>query len=515
MTSVRPRLLAAVPLLAVALALAPSSAPASLPDSCNGVVDVALGAPKADVAGQADAGQVTIVFEPDGASPSLGNANDVVITEDSLAQAYPSLPAMSAGDNFGAAVITGYEDATPGCSMVAVGAPGADGGKGRVYVFVLDEDGIVGTPAVITQDTDGVADTAEAGDRFGTSLLFGGDLFVRWLAVGSPREDVGTIVDAGMVHVLPYTGDAGVWGAGSTMLRQGAAAGGVAEAGDHFGAALGPGRSVWSLWAGSPEEDIGTVADGGLVTNLPGSYDATSDSVKLPGSIGGVVSYSQDTAGVPGEAEAGDHFGSVLSALVGMRSTDRQPVIGDPLEGVGSASDAGVVYVAYQDGTWGSFRQGAAGFGGTAESWDHFGDSLSTFGTTLLVGSPYEDVGAVVDAGVIHVMNAVGVVPKLSAASGLTFGQDTSGVVDSAATGDKFGTSVAFGVDGAVVGVPGQAAASSSGAGAIAFLPYKSGVVSMGLTATGNQVFVAGDAGFPSGPQPGAGFGAVAYSVTQ
>ena len=145
-----------------------------------------MGTPKADVSGQADAGSVTIVFEPDGASPSLGNAADLVVTEAT------SAAALSAGDRFGASVVTGMEDATPGCSMVAVGAPGADGGKGKVYVFVLDEDGIVpGSIAVITQDTSGVADTAEAGDSFGASLLFGGDLFVSWLAVGSPGEDIG------------------------------------------------------------------------------------------------------------------------------------------------------------------------------------------------------------------------------------------------------------------------------------------------------------------------------------
>jgi hypothetical protein len=510
MTSVRPRLFAAVPLLAVGLGVFTTSALASLPDSCNGKVDVAVGSPKAAVGGQAGAGSVTIVFEPDGASPALGNAADVTLTEADLGGT------AVAGDGFGTSVVTGYENSTLGCSMVAVGAPGADGGAGRVYVFVLDEDGFIGTPAVITQDTSSVPDTAEAGDGFGSSLLFGGDLFVSWLAVGSPGEDLGAATDSGMVHVLPYTGDASTWGAGSVAYSQGTApVPGASETGDHFGAALGLGRNVWSLWVGIPDEDIGTIKDAGALVSLPGSHDYNADTTKLPGTIGSVAALTQDSTGVPGTAEKYDRFGSVLTGIPGIQSQDREPVIGVPGEDVGSLKDAGVIEIAYQDRTWAAYQQGAGGFSSTPEAGDRFGASLSVFNTTLLVGVPGEDIGTVVDAGVVHFVNATGLTPKLSASSEQMWSQSSTDVLGSAEAGDLFGAALANGVDGAVIGVPGEDVGAVVDAGSLNFLPYRSAAPTMGLTATGNLAFVAGNPGFPGAVETGAALGASAYSVSQ
>jgi hypothetical protein len=508
MTSVRPRLFAAVPLLALGLGVFTTSALASLPDTCNGRVDVVLGTPKADVAGQADAGSVTVVFEP-GASASLGNAADVTLTEAELGGT------PTAGDRFGASVVTGMENTTLGCSMVAVGAPGADGGKGKVYVFVLDEDGPIGTPGIITQDSVGVPGIAEAGDGFGSSLLFGGDLAVSWLAVGSPGEDVGAATDAGMVDVLPYTGDASSWGAGSVGYGQGTKpVPGASETGDNFGASLGPGRNVWSLWVGVPNEDIGTVKDAGAIVSLPGSHDVDTGVTKLPGTITGAAAITQNSAGVPGAVEKDDRFGAVLSGLVGVQSTDREPVVGVPGENIGSLSDAGVIELAYQDGTWASYQQGTGGFSSTAEAGDRFGASLSAFDTVLLVGAPGEDVGSVVDAGVAHYIRATGMTPKLSASTQAMYSQSTSGVLGAAEPGDLFGASLAFGVSGAVIGSPGEGVGDVAGAGALTFLPYR-GDVHVGLTATGNLAFVAGSAGFPGAVESGAGFGTSAYSMVQ
>ncbi len=58
---------------------------------------------------------------------------------------------------------------------------------------------------VWTQDTSGVADAAEAGDRFGAWLATGdfSATGVSSLVVGVPEEDQGEYVDAGIVHELP------------------------------------------------------------------------------------------------------------------------------------------------------------------------------------------------------------------------------------------------------------------------------------------------------------------------
>ena len=393
MTSVRPRLLAAVPLLAVAFVLAPTAAPASLPDSCNGGVDVAVGTPKADVSGQADAGSVTIVFEPDGASPSLGNAADLVVTEAMLGGT------AAAGDRFGAAVVTGYEDATPGCSMVAVGAPGADGGKGKVYVFVLDQDGIVPGSIDVISPGHRRCGRHRRGRRRLRLLALLRRRPVRQLARGrlagrghrlrgrrrhGPRPAVHgrRVLVGGRLGVLP---------AGS-QPRAG-------RLGDRRPLRCRPRCRVATsgrLWVGSPDEDLGTHKDAGSVVSLPGSYDSTSGTVKLPGTLGSAaVVVTQDYAGVPGAVEADDRFGAVLAGLAGTQSTDR--AAGDRRAGRGHRDDQGrrVDHGRLPGPHVGRLPAGCQWLQrrrrvrATASA-----PALSVFGTALLVGAPGEDVGS-------------------------------------------------------------------------------------------------------------------------
>ena len=503
MTSVRPRLLAAVPLLGLLLVLGPTPALGSLPDSCNGYVDVALGTPKADVSALADAGTVTLVFGPEGSG--FGNPADVTIDESDLT----GTPA--AGNRFGASVVWGFEDADPHCSMVAIGAPGADGGAGKVYVFVVDQDGIVADSiAVLSQGVGGVGDTAEPGDGFGTSLHFGGDLFVSWLAVGSPNEDIGTVADAGMVQVLPYP----EWGTGSLTYRQGAGVvPGAAETGDHFGASLGAGRNVWSLWAGAPEEDLGTTNDAGAIVVLPGSM-SDSGTLKLPGVASGTKALTQDSSGVPGAVETNDHFGAVLAALPGTATSDRAPIVGVPGENIGKASDAGIVMVNYQDGTWATFQQGKSSVNGAAEKGDKFGAALSVSVDVVLIGVPGEDIGTVADAGGVHRMTASGAIPKLSGSREESASQSTSGVPGESLAGDRWGAAVAFSVSGAVIGAPGKDVDALVDAGALTFIPWNPATMKT-LDPAHSLAFVPGSAGFPGASEAGAGFGTTAYSISQ
>lgn len=502
MTLVNARLLAAVPVLGLALALAPAVAYAAPPETCNGSVDVAVGTPRADVNGLVDSGSATIAFEGDAFGVSGRTIDESTFGG-----------TVAAGNRFGASVAWGFDASGGGCSIVAIGAPGADEGKGKVYVFLVDEDGPALPAQVLSQDTDAVGSPAEVGDNFGSSLHFGGDLFVSWLAIGSPNEDIGSALNAGMVHVLPYD-TSNFTGTGSVAYWQGqGGVGGGVEADDHFGASLGAGRNVWSLWVGAPEEDIGTTKDAGVIADLPGSFNGTT--LKLPGTTGTQSTITQDSSGVPGAAETGDHFGAVLSALVGKYGTDRQPVIGVPGENIGSLIDAGNILVAYGDKTWASFQQGTKGttgsVDGTAERGDKFGASLSTYGTSLLIGAPGEDVGSIVDAGAMHLMWASGSVPKLNGSREQSLSQSSTNVAGSSESGDRFGGSVAFGVNGAVIGAPGEDVGAVVDAGSVVYLPYVATSLTK-VTGTGSLGLHAGN--FGGSPETGAQFGAVAYSIT-
>ncbi len=505
MTFVRPRLLVALPVLSLALALFPSAAPAAVDVECNGQVDVALGTPKAEVGGEVDAGTLTLLFEPNGSS--LGDAADVTIDESDLG----GTPA--AGNKFGAAVSWGFDDTLSsgesGCSVVAVGAPGSNGGEGRVYVFLVDKDGIIADSITVLTQGATIGDSPEPGDGFGSSLFFGGDLFVRWLAIGVPNEDIGTKKNAGKVHVVKV----GAWGSGAKVYYQGGGpVPGKAESGDQFGKALGPGRNAYSLWVGAPGEDVGTVKNAGMVTDLPGTAS------KLPGTAGGVASITQDTKGVPDHVEKGDQFGEVLSGYVSASAAGRVPVVGVPHENVGKHKDAGLIEAAYPDKSWGVFHQGTKGSSGRVddkpENGDRFGAALSAFDVVLLIGAPGEDVGSTKDAGIIHRMTASSASFKLSGSREQSLSQQTKGVTGAVATADHFGSSVAFSVSGAVVGVPGKDAHGVTDAGVVAFFPFKSGAATMGLSTGKDLVFTAESPEMGGAVQAGAGFGSVAYSVT-
>ena len=100
----------------------------------------------------------------------------------------------SSGDEFGAAVALAdlNED---GCSDIIVGAPGASGGAGRVFV-------VLGAPnGYQTADGKTLDGGATTGDRFGSSLAIARNRantgFDLW--IGAPLDDVGA-TNSGSVY---------------------------------------------------------------------------------------------------------------------------------------------------------------------------------------------------------------------------------------------------------------------------------------------------------------------------
>ncbi len=119
-----------------------------------------------------------------------------------------------------------------------VGVPGEDAGAGQVVVLPGSTTGlIVASPTVLAQGASGAAGAAEPGDGFGSSLSVGDGLWV-----GAPGEDLAAATNAGAATRFPIKP---LTSKGSVQYRQGArGVPGKPERGDRFGATLGYGGSV-------------------------------------------------------------------------------------------------------------------------------------------------------------------------------------------------------------------------------------------------------------------------------
>jgi hypothetical protein len=379
-----------------------------------------------------------------------------------------------------------------GAADLAVGVPfenlGSIVAAGAVNVLYGSPTGLSGTGSqLFTQDTPGVPNNAEQGDVFGFALAtgdFNADTFAD-LAVGVPGESVGSIVAAGAVNVL-YGSATGLTTLGSQFFTQVA---GAVETDDEFGFELAAGDfnadSFVDLAAGAPFEDVGSRADAGAVSVLPGSAGGLT-------AVGGQL-LTQDTPGVPNNAEQGDLFGSALAAGDFNADTFADLAVGVPGESVGSIVAAGAVNVLYGSAT-GLTTLGSQFFtqvAGTIEAEDGFGFELAAGDfnhdsfVDLAAGAPFEDVGSRVDAGAVSVLP--GSAGGLTAVGGQLFTQ-VAGTVEA---GDLFGFALAAGDFNAdtfadlAAGAPFEDVGSRVDAGAVSVLPGSAG----GLTAVGGQLF--------------------------
>jgi len=297
------------------------------------------------------------------------------------------------------------------------------------------------------------------------------------LVVGAPGEDL-PATDAGAVHVVYGSLDGLNADIPSEHLTQSDSAG-ASEAGDHFGQTVAVGENLGQdttvVVAGAPDENSGATADIGAVNIVN-----FSDTIPVqPRQV------TQNTAGVPGAAEAGDRFGASLALGVDILRNDSgwELLAGAPGEAVGSRAAAGSVTVVSEiqgfppTGTWeaASYTQDSPGVGGAVEAGDRFGASLAvgnrnihTAGSNrrIAVGSPGEDVGSRNAAGAVNLFRASG--SGLQGTTALT--QDTAGVGDSSETGDRFGTSVSV-MSGSThrlaVGTPYEDLGSATNAGIV------------------------------------------------
>jgi hypothetical protein len=308
------------------------------------------------------------------------------------------------GDRFGAAIALADIDGDR-CVDVVVGAPGVDHSSGAVYVIFGTRAGL-GTGASLR-----IPFRAAPGDAFGQAVAVESlrspttqrQLGRIW--IGAPGRDVSGQADAGAVAYTEVVDRVASTPRLYTQNSPGVP--GAAERGDRFGEELAPVRLDESggpggVLVGQPSEDIGTRIDAGMLTVLP----APGASPAGPGPYG----VTEDTAGIPGRAEAGDRFGAAVDAFAGVGW------VGVPYEDVGAVRDAGMVHVlrigATKVTSLAHLRQGQDNgetIPGRPEAGDHFGASVRGGRISFpdgdcsegqaIIGVPGEDVGTIKDAG--------------------------------------------------------------------------------------------------------------------
>jgi type VII secretion-associated serine protease mycosin len=364
-----------------------------------------------------------------------------------------------------------------GFDDVIIGVPTEDFGKltdvGAVHIMYGSATGVkTSGSTLITQDSPNVGDTAELGDRFG-SVIATGDVnndSYDDVAVGTPSEDFGSMLDVGLVHLF-LGSSTGLKTSGSQMWSQASTAvPDDVEASDRFGSALTfgdfdnfPGAD---LAVGSPGEKVGTFTTAGAIFILSGRATGLTGQ--------GSVMWTQET--IDNSAAAGNGFGVTMAAGDFDGDGNDDLAVGAPFEDV-SAADQGTVTL--MRGTVSGLRPNFAIFsqiitGNPAAAGERFGLALASadFGglgepdgyDDLVIGAPGAGSGA----------GRVDIVFSDWAGLGLAIRSVTqTGAGNSPEAGDGFGGALAVGRVGGsptawlAIGVPNEDIGSVVDAGAV------------------------------------------------
>lgn len=371
----------------------------------DGYDDLAAGADFEDLGRMADAGNVTVVH---GSALGLTGARSVVLRQDGA----PGGGTAEAGDRFGAALAAGDVDGD-GYDDLAVGAPfediGEAGWAGNVTLLFGGPAGLGGSALTVRQGLNGLPGTPGGFETFGRTVAIADMDADGWadLAVGAPLEASGSVF-AGTVTVVPGA-PGGVAERKARTLRPTELLCGCAVDDMQFGDSLAAG-------------DLNADGHADLVVGAPGwSTDAGWGVGNVHVVFGTadraypVLTFDQSTFGLAMEAD--DRFGEAVAIGPVAAGGPDDLLVGAPSEAIDDVDGAGLVVLVRGAGA--EFPGPSTVFHqddlvGAVEEWDIFGRTLAVGDFSgdgegdAVFGAPFEDVGAVVDAGNVIVLDTTG-----------------------------------------------------------------------------------------------------------
>lgn len=302
-----------------------------------------------------------------------------------------------------------------GFSDVAIGVPGANGGRGRVEVYLGSASGLSVAPAITL--TGSTADEA-----FGSSVASAGDVNGDGygdLIVGANSATVGAMNGAGAASL--FLGSASGVHASPQRLVTGVAAG------DRFGSAVA---------------SVGDVNGDGYGDVAVGAYSATVSGRTAAGAVsiffGGAAGIGATPTTVLNGGSSGDFFGWSVSSGDVNGDGYSDVVVGAPGVDSGAVSNVGAVTVWHGSTTGVAASAARVLLGGAAQ--DSLGRSVSAVGdfnndgfSDVAAGADGADVSGRLNCGVVNV--------HLGSASGVA--ASAARTLAGVAAEDAFGWSLA------------------------------------------------------------------------
>lgn len=417
----------------------------------DGYSDLAVGIRFKVVNGVKKAGGVTVLY---GSPTGLTATGSQFWTQSSPG----ILDTAEPGDQFGYSLVADDFNGD-GNADLAVGSPfedllGTD--EGAVNVIYGSSLGLRSAGNQFwTQDSPGIPDRSESGDRFGKSLAtgdFNGDGRAD-LAIGVPYESFGGVNRAGRVHII-FGSPQRLTAAGTQLWDE--TTPGINNSPvlrDQFGQSLAAGDFNHDghddLAVGIWFKDFTYIGNQGAMQVIYGSATGLTAT--------GNQFWSQNSPGILDTAEQGDQFSQTLAAGDYNADGYADIAVGVPWEDLHSSNvnlDQGAVNVIYGTASGltatgnQKWTQDSPGILDVAERADHFSESLGAAdfngdgSADLAVGVPWEDL-TVANQGAVNVI--YGSKSRLTAAGNQLWSQDSPGIKEVGEPYDRFGWSISSG----------------------------------------------------------------------